>query len=410
MKSMGRWIFPVFILGWAASSEAFVPSHLKSLPNQEIQIRVRLSDSSEVSRVRGYDLEFYSPEGMKLIQKADQTTEWRLTCGQKMVFLQNIKSRKTIEISGPVEVRTPAGFIRYQNQPYRDQLTIYPDSLSGCEVVNRVSLEKYLDGLVNAEFSSKWDAKAVGAQVIAARTYALYRMEEVKNSSSIHFDVDATEKDQVYDGSIREDYHAARVVEDTKGQVLLTALSTGVPVPMKAFYHSTCGGKTTLPERVWGMRSPGFKKTVPCPFCRVSPSYSWSARFTQGELESLLRIALKNRYPSIAGRYLHSVQPIENASSQRMDSVLLEWSGGLRFKVSGNELRMALGAKKLKSTHFRIVSLGVGISRTWQILGRGNGHGVGMCQWGAKVMGEKGFTTTQILKHYYPDAIIKKLW
>lgn len=75
-------------------------------------------------------------------------------------------------------------------------------------------------------------------------------MQARRNPSSTH-DLDATVKDQVYDGSIKEDYRAAKAVARTRGQVLVTKIGAKVH-PIKAFYSSTCGGTTELPSAVSG--------------------------------------------------------------------------------------------------------------------------------------------------------------
>ena len=111
--------------------------------------------------------------------------------------------KSVIRFRSPTTVETPAGFFQYKGRPYRETLRIHALPSGECEVVNEVDLEKYLDGLVNSEFSSQWSEEAVAAQAIAARTYAFYQMREAHMRPEAHYDVDSTTKDQVYDGSYR---------------------------------------------------------------------------------------------------------------------------------------------------------------------------------------------------------------
>ena len=74
-------------------------------------------------------------------------------------------------------------------------------------------------------------------------------------------------------------------------------------------------------------------------------------------------------------------------------------------------MRSWMGISRFRSTDFEVKNYQLPKKGDfWVFTGSGNGHGVGMCQWGAKVMGDQGFKMTAILKHYYPGAILKKLW
>jgi stage II sporulation protein D len=272
----------------------------------------------------------------------------------------------------------------------------------------------------------------------------------------MHYDVDASTSDQVYDGSIREDVRAARVVGKTRGLVL--TVGTGAArVPLKAYYHSTCGGATELPEKVWGSASPGFHRGVRCPFCAYSPRAHWDLDVSAEEIVKSLRRTVHNEGPlqgwgsasntfgSSTGKLsTSSLGNLSRKSSSNWSRLLegrvtgirvgsLDSSGrvnelfvsfynpGSKFgltraartpvsgelAISGPKFREIIGSAKFRSAAFQVAMEGQGV---WHFQGRGNGHGVGMCQWGAKVMGEKGYKTASILKFYYPDATLQKLW
>ncbi|MCM2323731.1 MAG: SpoIID/LytB domain-containing protein, partial [Oligoflexia bacterium] len=257
----------------------------------------------------------------------------------------------------------------------------------------------------------------IAAQVIAARTYALYQMERARAS---HFDVDATVRDQVYDGSIREDTRASQSVLKTRGMVLTVSSGRAPASPIKAFYHSTCGGRTGLPEHVWGASVPGFRRSVVCPFCAGSPVLNWDLELSAPELkETLLQGAraeeqLLPGWPRdwralLRGAQLVGVRLGKLDSAGKVAAVVTSWKlrdRALELPLGAARFRDWLGPARFRSTSFQIHSKG---SR-WSFRGRGNGHGVGMCQYGAKAMGEKGFKSVAILKHYYPDATVRKLW
>ena len=383
-----------------------------------VRIRVRLNEGASVVQVRGFDLQIHDSPGSGSVfgrtsAVMDRTTSWEFRCHENRVRAISSNGR-SLDLESPVSIRTPVGFLHYRARPYREELRIHSMG-SLCEVINSVDLEKYLDGLVNSEFNSRWAEEAIAAQVVAARTYALHQMRQ---SRSQHFDVDATVKDQVYDGSMKEDFRSSRSVARTRGLVLTTGPSSD-PAPIKAFYHSTCGGKTELPEAVWGQKTAGFKRHVVCLYCASSPAFHWDTELTRREIERSFREGAladgKSRsWPSdwtrvIRQGRLADLQISAQDPSGRVREVKGIWSLGGRLvdlAVSGVRLRQWLGYAKFKSASFRIRREG----GEFRFLGRGNGHGVGMCQYGAKGMGENGYKVAEILRHYYPDAVLRRLW
>lgn len=428
VRSLGRCLAPLFF-----TSAVCAVAHA-SLPDSRGRawfgspsgagsaplIRVRILQSAARVRVRGFDLRAGA------LFSARRASEWEIQClASGQVRATSIGGAS--EGRGPVRIETPAGFLSLQGRPYRYALIVHPvEGEARCDVINEVDLEKYLDGLISSEFSAEWSPESIGAQAVAARTYALFRMNEARASGQ-YFDVDATVKDQVYDGSLREDYRASRAAERTRGQVLTLARAGGKILPLKAFYHSTCGGRTELPESVWGFSSPGFKHRVSCPFCVSSPRYLWdleldSARVRRALLEGAATSShgrdVARRWPARWREALTrgNLEDLRTASrdsaSGRVTDVVTLWSPGsggarLELRLPAVRFREWIGAGQLRSTNFALRALG---GDRWLVQGRGNGHGVGMCQWGAKVMGEKGYKTASILHHYYPDATIRKLW
>jgi stage II sporulation protein D len=319
-----------------------------------------------------------------------------------------------------VSISSPAGLIRYQSKPYREEIRIHSVG-SLCEVVNELDIEKYLGGLVNAEFSSQWSTEAVQAQVIAARTYALYQIHQAQEKKA-RFDVDATVKDQVYDGYVSEDFRGARAVEKTRGMVLLAKADSGKLEPIKAFYHSSCAGQTLLPQDVWGNSFPGFKHRVSCPYCAHNAKLSWSLSLGVSEVAGLIQRSARNEgaqagWPKNWKRILNEGKLVDlktvSNSYSRIESVRTVWFWSqqlVELKLTGPKFRAWMGPGRLKSTSFQLALGQEKGAAVFRFMGHGNGHGVGMCQLGAKYMGEKGYKAALILKHYYPDALLEKLW
>ncbi len=274
------------------------------------------------------------------------------------------------------------------NKPYRG-LAELSNSEKGVLVVNQLPLEDYLVGLINCEISSAWPIEAVKAQAVIARTYALNR-KAARAKALYH--MESTVIDQVYDGCLIEDSRARRAVTETEGQVL----SYGGAV-IQAFYHSTCGGRTEAAENVWGSPLP-YLKGVECQYCLTSLAASaWEQKLSMFEIEDRLRLAGHK----LSG--LTEIKPGALNSRGRLKNVVLVASKGT-LSLTGDQFRKAIGYGIIKSTRFSIKSSPSEITFS----GVGNGHGVGLCQWGAKQRALDGFGYVEILSYYYPGTDLKK--
>jgi stage II sporulation protein D len=275
------------------------------------------------------------------------------------------------------------------NKPYRGlaELTVTD---KGILVINQLPLEEYLVGLINCEISSAWPIEAVKAQAIIARTYALNR-KMARITSPYH--LESSVIDQVYEGCLIEDSRARRAVSETEGEVL--TFGGGI---IQAFYHSSCGGRTEASENVWGASLP-YLKGVDCQYCLTSPTATlWEYRASLKEIEERLRSAGH----MVSG--LYDIQPGAANSRGRLKQVALMASKGGGM-ISGEQFRKAVGYGVIKSTRFTLKNSKNEISFS----GSGNGHGVGLCQWGAKQRALDGFVNREILSYYYPGTELKKL-
>jgi stage II sporulation protein D len=400
------------------------------------RIRVRLVEAAPKVEISGSRLKLSEPgKPVRLLDSASDgsPSQWVFRCQDGRVRAVPVLGGQAIDLPDPVSVQATGAFVYFRGKPYREELQIHSVG-SFCEVVNSVEVERYLVGVVNSEFNSKWNEDAIGAQIVAARTYALYQIKIARGEPERRYDVDASVSDQVYDGPLREDLRAQRLVEKTRGMVL-TVGNDWHPSPLKAYYHSTCGGMTELPENVWGNPSVGFRRPVKCPFCGGSPALNWQLELTSKDmLEAFRRAAVSSEgtrpdwaqswpeeWRQIVGTKLLKGMRVGAVDGEgRVSEMVTSWGyldprtrrlATIDLKLAGARFREWLGPARLRSTSFRVLTQVFAHGQgSWRILGRGNGHGVGMCQWGAKTMGERGYKTASILKHYYPDAILRKLW
>lgn len=281
-----------------------------------------------------------------------------------------------------------AGFLSVNGRRYRGSLRICPGQNGDLWVVNELPLEAYLTGLINGEISSGWPLEAVKAQAVAARTYALY--QKSRRSAGL-YDLDAGVLDQVYGGAGLEDERARRAVRETEREVLLYGGE-----PIFAVYHACCGGRTESPQHLWPGDFP-YLKSTDCGFCLDSPHFLWNWRVDGAVLRRVLSGAGVLCPPTLG------IELGRRSDSRRVLELVLQTEAG-RLEIPGKDFRRILGYDVLRSTNF-VLKEAEGV---YFFSGLGWGHGVGLCQWGARGMAEAGRDYRSILKHYYPGAEIGK--
>ena len=320
----------------------------------------------------------------------------------------------------------PLGDFQLRQRGYRGQLQLV---VKGGKVlaINHLGLESYLPSVVGSEMPASWPQAALRAQAVAARTYALRQ-----RSSSELFDVSATVASQVYRGVEAETPSTLEAVASTRGQVLMFGTSL-----VEAVFHSSSGGSTENSGDLWGTQMP-YLVSVP-DVDQDSPVSKWQQR-----LEPSL---LLKAFAEIGG--VNRIEILSTTGSGRVRQARVIGPAGT-LVVTGPELRSRLG---LRSTlvHFELVgaqlasnssaglSPGAGFSAsdttlvtsptdggmgalpalppqlpplqvpapTLVAIGRGFGHGVGMSQWGAYTLAQRGEGYQAILRYYFRGTDLK---
>jgi len=254
---------------------------------------------------------------------------------------------------------------------------------SGLDVVNDLPLDAYLAGTLGNEMYPSWPREALRAQAVASRSYALYRSARAQGE----FALTSGTRSQVYRGVGSESAAVWEAVRSTRGEVL-----TAGGEPILAAFHSDSGGRTASSEEVWGK---GLRYLVPVDVIDEgdSPDTYWRSEVSR----TTLRRALERQGHSV-GR-IQAVEVTLRAASGRVQRLRVDSSAG-SVELTGRELRDALGSKAIRSTLFQIRESDEAIA----FVGSGRGHGVGMSQWGARAMAERGADYREILSHFYPGA------
>jgi stage II sporulation protein D len=261
---------------------------------------------------------------------------------------------------------------------------IIAQTQGGLTGINKIDVEDYLRGVVPVEISPKWHPEALKVQAIAARTYALYQRQA---NGEKEYDLVATIADQVYTGLSQTHPAADKAIAETKGLVL-----TYHGHLILSMYHSTAAGQTEDGQAVLGIDLP-YLKGVNCPFDRYSPRYRWTREIGLSEIEQAF---IRSGYPLGT---VSTLTPFDWVPSGRVSRLRVLHSEG-EIILRGEKLRKILGYTELPSTHFTIEEIGQSV----KFRGKGSGHGVGLCQWGAKEMAELGYSFDQILRYFYPGV------
>ncbi len=283
--------------------------------------------------------------------------------------------------------------LKLNGRRYRGILVFHPLGSGRYDVVEYVNLEEYLYGVLPREVEPSWPLDSLKAQAIVSRTYALSNKITDVNE---RFDVSNSVLDQVYGGLEVEAPESNRAVDETKGEVLMD--SQGKPI--QTFFHSSCGGRTELPSHVWKSANAGeCFGVVPDAFCEGDPHYKWQLTMSYSAIRERLRRAGINVRP------IKKITIVQKSDSGRADFFGLQTGRGV-VEVQSNRFRLALGPENLRST--MIINMKAGKSSVW-FEGRGWGHGVGLCQWGARGRALAGQSYKQILETYYPKAQLTKV-
>jgi len=262
----------------------------------------------------------------------------------------------------------------------RGSLLVEVKGADGLSATELVDVEDYVRGVVPTEMPWYWPSEALKAQAVAARTFCLHRAFAI--DARRHY---LTLRDMAYGGVSQERAHSDLAVKETQGQVLTYA---GKLFP--SYFHTCCGGGTSDAKSVFEHHAVPPLHGVPCSWCKDSPHYKWEARIAADELAS--RLAL----PDIAR--IATIRPEGIDAVGRYHQVLING----KTKMSAGEFRMAVGSHKLRSTMFSVRARGA----EFEFSGRGWGHGVGMCQWGARKLAKEAKSWREILTHYYPGALV----
>ena len=418
---------------------------IKVLILNDKNIRIR-SDKIIPLTIKGQRFSSKKIKGLTLKKQNNKTTIFFDKNKQKLLELKN---KEKFEVKSSDRRGIWVGQKRYAGK-----LKIYIRD-NDILVVNVLGIEKYLSSVVGSEMPATWPLEALKAQAIASRTYAL------KQKRNPLYDIDSTNKNQVYIGLEARTYKTKTAVQSTRSLVL-----TYKNKLINSLFHSSSAGMTENSQEVWKNKYPYLSSVKD--FDKNNPKLRWSKKFSKSQLQKL--------FPKIGG--IQKIEILNVTSTGRVKNVRIQGDYGtdqisgvdirkrmnlnstlVRFKFiedketkSSNEsLRLStISLENKPLTHIvrvgdtlivianqydvsvesiialnkiqnsSLIKIGQRLlvprnsfnsaSSSEKILivsGYGSGHGVGMSQWGARYMANKGEKAKAILKHFYRGVEIK---
>ena len=386
-------------------------------------------------------------EGPQLVEFSEGGILWNGMQYRELLFMPNTRDA-SFSISD-VTIGQDFHWERKETQTFLGALRLVVDSDSIC-AINEISVESYLASVISSEMNAAASPELLKAHAIISRSWLLAQMKKRQRVSQegsnffsfikkddrlirwhdredhTIFDVCADDHCQRYQGITRvTNRQVEDVVKQSRGQVLMSENEI-----CDARFSKCCGGRTEEYQYCWEDTPRPYLVSVDDPFCnthdkqiitqvlndydqQTTDFYEWTVEYTVNELSALVEEKLHLGLGTII-----DLEATERGKSGRIS--MLQIIGAKRTFSIGKELeiRRALSKTHLLSSNFTVekvdqrgCSVGRGtIPARFILHGHGWGHGVGLCQIGAAVMGAKGYRYDEILLHYYKNTEIKKVY
>lgn len=363
---------------------------------------------SSVLKSQRINISIFNKYSIQSIVISPVDGKYELKCGDKVIFAMKKHDVALLDIiNDSIYVRTLTGplgsyphleYVGVGKNNYYKIKAINPDfnprdydddllitiKNNKYKLINNVDLESYIEGVVQSEGGTKSPVEYYKCQAVICRTYAL---ENLYRHTEEGFNLCDDVHCQAYYTKCLLSDDIVNATLDTKGLIIVdTTLSL-----ITATFHSNCGGQTVGSEYVW-LQPRSYLKSIKDPFCKSGRSASWTKTIAVSKWE---------QYLSNQGFNLNSgTFNINNYSFKQNDRET-------HYSFNGKTLPLKTIREdfKLRSTYFDIKHDGGEIT----LIGKGYGHGVGLCQEGAMEMAKQGYSYEQIIKYYYKNIFVVSL-
>lgn len=351
-----------------------------ALPAAAQAVRVLLAENLKNASVQSSGPVYVYALGGSKKYKVSKPQTLSLNFSGGKLRLGELNTDKTLVVEPAKNVT-----LTFQKNLYTGKFYAVPSGQT-FRLVEYTDMENYLLGVLPYEMSYAWPLEALKAQAVAARTYTAMQLQNKKKDFDLYNDV----RSQMYKGSGKVYDSVKKAVEGTSHQIL-----TYQDKPFHTYYHANCGGGTD-DAKIWtGTAGPTVKPLTgaSCAYDKHSKSYEWSNTLPVSSVNAFVN---KN---GLAGS-VKKIKVAKHTDGKRAETLEFTTSKGKKT-LSCAKFRLEVGSSKLKSCKITDVSKKSG---GFYFAGRGYGHGVGMCQDGAKGMAQAGKNYKQILSHYFPSS------
>jgi stage II sporulation protein D len=406
-------------IGWLtfSASQPRIPVPGFSLPTQA---DLQAADSTTLSRVdqalirvavtatpqKLISLSIDGPYQIQLVGRSKS-----LSSGQRLQGTVVTSTSSGLKIGQTVYPVTRLEIVPHQSpsvwvngHQYRGRMRFFRRSGGGVLAVNVLPMHEYLASVVDSEMPISFGVEARKAQAIVARTYAL---DVINKDEGQDYDLFASTSSQKYQGvryrdgtrELAGESEASRnIVRETTGLVCLFQGKL-----FRTYYSAVCGGQTTEGSATF-RDAVAALKSVPCDYCREATRYRWKTDLATSEVAEKLTAYFRAKGKTFGK--LRSIKLVRGDPSQGTEIPEFEVHDGQRgLRISAAVLRRQLPAGTLESPFFSVTERG---GRLY-FEGRGHGHGVGLCQWGARGQALQGRTAIEIIRYYYSGSQVSRL-
>ncbi len=377
--------YNILVIGFIALLSADGPT----CPTPMVPIRVLL-DCKPLSQ----DIQFmlHSKEGF-LVKYADQPTQ---EIFQKRITATIKNGHFTVNDKDCFDTAvclTPiSGTTLFNERRYAGTMYLYRHE-NEVAVINKLPLEDYIESVLYTEGWPGWPLEVYKVLAISSRTYVIYHVRKARQKKRF-FHIKASNYHQTYGG-----IHGCQTIKDAVKQ------TAGVFIayhnqPILAMFDACCGG--LVPANTRGVVNftgmPYLARTYPCSYCQHCKIFSWKREILLSEVIA----RLKDQYPRLI-----KIRDVETKTDRAgvAQSIIF-------YTDRAKQRRVIVPGKTMYSAFKEIKSFAFACSRhrnNLVIEGKGLGHHMGLCQWGARQMVEEGWDYKQVLKFYYPGTNLMKL-
>lgn len=300
--------------------------------------------------------------------------------------------------SNSIVIKPFKDFITYNKHLYKGFFNVVKETNS-VFLINHVDLEDYVESVLPYEGFPGWPDEFNKAFCLVVRTYALTKVTDeraarARTNKPALFDIRNTNIHQVYRG-YRYYPHIKKLVDETKNLIL-----TYNKKPILAMFDICCGGVLPCDIKDFNFtKAPYLARNHPCHYCKACRSCQWKVTYNMQELEKIF----KSEIPELSN--IARFRDIKVSEKDKAGIVL-------QVKIKGRYSWRTITGKKVKSMLKKLKSKCFDIEKNGQDVifsGKGYGHLLGLCQWGAYIMVVEGWNYKNILKFYYPGCEFTKL-